>query len=343
MTIRQAVQYGIKKLSKGSELYEKTCSSDVKPFIFSPTPALDTNCILEHILQKSQTFLLVHCGAELSSDEQKQFESALVLRRTGLPVAYITGHKEFYGLDFLVTPDVLIPKPDTELLVEHAVSAASGILAGGQAAPYRIADICTGSGCIAVSVLHEILRDPQIPENNKKSVSMTAADISRTALSVAQKNARNLLYPDATISFFQGDLLNAVPETGQFNMILSNPPYIPADEVTELLKDGRSEPRLALDGDTDSAISAATPAGSSSVPGSISAAHDGLAIIRRLIPQAYQRLLSGGIFLIETGEYNAEKTAGLMKKAGFTDVQIFKDLAGQLRLTQGRKSAVTQK
>ena len=132
-------------------------------------------------------------------------------------------------------------------------------------------------------------------------------------------------------------------------MILSNPPYIPADEVTELLKDGRSEPRLALDGDTDSAISAgtasgaATPAGCCSVPGSISAAHDGLAIIRRLIPQAYQRLLSGGIFLIETGEYNAEKTAGLMKKAGFTDVQIFKDLAGQLRLTQGRKSAVTQK
>ncbi|HAH61923.1 MAG TPA: protein-(glutamine-N5) methyltransferase, release factor-specific, partial [Treponema sp.] len=146
------------------------------------------------------------------------------------------------------------------------------------------------------------------------------------ALGVAERNAPRVLSPEQLqrISVLQGDLLNAVPAEMQFDVILSNPPYVPADEVTDLLRDGRCEPRLALDGDTDTA---AETAGS----------RDGLAIIRRLIPQAFRHLTDTGIFMLETGEYNAEGAASIMEKAGFTQVTTYRDLAGQLRLTTGRK------
>lgn len=298
MDIRSARRDGIAKLSS------------------SPTPALDTDVILEHITGVGKSYFLSHGDTELTIRQTADFNSAVTLRQTGLPVAYITGHKEFYGIDFLVTKDVLIPKPDTELMVEHALEWILQNTDSAQGGAVRIADVCTGSGCIGLSVVHE-LRAPAF---------LTLTDISAAALVVAERNASRVLSPEQLqrASVRQGDLLNAVPAEMRFDVILSNPPYVPADEVTALLSDGRSEPRLALDGDTD------TAAGTS---GSC----DGLAIIRRLIPQAFRHLADTGIFMLETGEYNAEEAASLIKKAGFTQVTTYRDLAGQLRLTTGRK------
>ena len=323
MTVAEAIKTGKAMLADGNVL-----PPDAK-FVPSPTPALDINCILEHILQKDRTYLLIHRDEDLSSEQEQAFLVAVEKRRTGLPVAYITGHKEFYGLDFYVTPDVLIPKPDTELLVEHAVAEATGAGVPKVSAPnaagvgddYKIADICTGSGCIIISVLNELLSSGA--GKGKTAIKAYASDISEAALKIAKTNATRLL-PDTQINFLQGDLFAAFPKEETFDLILSNPPYIPSTMVTELLKDGRSEPVLALDGDVEEA-------------GSASPTNDGLSIIRRLIPQAYSSLNKGGLFLVESGEYNAEETASLMKQAGFSDVEIFKDLAGQLRLTQGRR------
>lgn len=263
---------------------------------------------------------MAHSETVLTDEQQSLFTASLKQRQTGLPVAYITGSKEFYGIDFIVTPDVLIPKPDTELLVEHALAAVRSRISGHTPQkPLHIIDVCTGSGCIALSVFHELDRHIQ------DQISLVLTDISPAALSIAQQNAAHLLQPEQIqqLCFLQGDLLDAVvqgtskPSEIKFDIILSNPPYIPAAEVTELLKDGRNEPRLALDGD----------AGSPS--------NDGLAILRRLIPQAYGHLAASGLFLVETGEYNAMQTAELMKHTGFSSVETFCDLSGQLRLTQG--------
>ncbi|MFA6856597.1 MAG: peptide chain release factor N(5)-glutamine methyltransferase [Treponema sp.] len=282
----------------------------------SPTPALDIDVLLEHITGRSKSYFLSHGETELTAQQLTDFTGAVALRQTGLPVAYITGHKEFYGIDFLVTKDVLIPKPDTELMVEHAVNWISRNISCTPAGSIRIADICTGSGCIGLSVLHEL----RIP------VSLTLTDISAGALNIARQNALYVLSPEQqrNISFLQGDLLQAVPKNTRFTVILCNPPYIPAAEVTELLRDGRGEPRLALDGDAGTA---------DGTPGS----SDGLAVIRRLLPQAFTHLAHGGILMLETGEYNAEEAAVLIKKTGFTQVTTYRDLAGQLRLTTGIK------
>jgi release factor glutamine methyltransferase len=279
------------------------------------TPALDIDVILEHITGYSKSYLLAHSDKELTIEQIISFNKAVEQRQTGLPVAYITGHKEFYGIDFLVTRDVLIPKPDSELMVEHAVHWLT-VQTAKTKRNFNIADVCTGSGCIGLSVMHEIC----IPAN------LTMTDISPEALAVARRNAQSVLTPEKIqhVVFVQGDLLCTIPETVLFDMILSNPPYIPAEEVTELLKDGRSEPRIALDGDTDTAKGTA-------------GSNDGLAIIRRLIPQVFAHLASGGIFMLETGEYNAEEAAALLKKAGFTQVITYRDLAGQLRLTTAIK------
>ena len=295
-------------------LTEENAESVAGRFIRTPTPALDTDCLLQYILNKTKTYLTVHYEATLSDNEEKRFYDYLALRRTGLPIAYITGHKEFYGLDFIVTQDVLIPKPDTECLVELALEKVRESIQTVSSLPYRMADICTGSGCIAISVVKELYYpsiQPSMRIPLEKEITITATDISEAALDVARQNAIRLLPPKIgnSIIFAQGDLLTAIgnrSETKQtFDMIVSNPPYIPTAEVDMLLDDGRNEPRLALDGQ----------------------ASDGLAVIRKLIPQVYEQLSQRGIFLMETGEYNAEQAADLMRETGFLNVRIHRDLA----------------
>ena len=238
---------------------------------------------------------------------------------TGLPVAYITGKKEFFGIEFFVTPDVLIPKPDTEILVEHALKK----ILDYEKKEISLADVCTGSGCIGLSVLFNV----NIKEKDSgKKINLVMTDLSPAALDVAKKNAENI-FSDSKgknkIEFLQGDLLCG--KSG-FDFILSNPPYVPHCEVEKLLLDGRSEPRLALDGDIDFFVSRKSPE-----------TDDGLAVIRRLVPLAYNALNDGGIFLMESGEYQAEDVRNLFCEAGFSETETLNDLSGQQRVTAGKK------
>lgn len=321
----------------------------IKKLINSQTAPLDADVLLSHTIKCSKSFLLAHRNDDLTDAQYGAFMSAIALRQTGLALAYITGHKEFYKLDFIVTQDVLVPKPDTETLVEKAVEGIKELIRnktmttgkavrtaeaskknaettkqneGGQTdGTLRIADICTGSGCVGIAAAREL---------NECGIfcDLTLTDISPRALEIAKQNAERLLTKAQfeRTAFVSSDLLAAISPCALFDAILANPPYVPSDEVTELLKDGRGDPALALDGDADGARERRQSS-------------DGLAITRRLVVQAYEQLTQGGVFFLESGEYNAKEAAHLMKKAGFVRVETHCDLSGKPRVTTGRRAA----
>lgn len=342
-----------------------------RELVSSPTPELDTAVLLQHITGFDKTHLLLNRDFCLTAEQEAEFLSAIERRKTGFPIAYITGHKEFFGLDFYVTPDVLIPKPDTELLVELALDALEDKFRAKPDAIPTVCDMCTGSGCVGLSIV-KTLSDKasekkettdytdgtagckcDVSEDfrecggaeDSRSLSLTLVDISEKALDIAKKNAERLLGRDERsnvpirppnfslltpnsslltphLSFVQSNLFeNVLPA---FDLIVTNPPYVPHSESVELLKDGRSEPLLALDGDVNEA-------------GESSGSCDGLALIRRLVPQCYQHLNRNGVLIMETGEYNAEATAELFKKAGFRNIHIEYDMNEMMRDVVGVK------
>ena len=295
----------------------------------SPSPKLDAEVLLMHCLNFSKTELLLKRDYEIPHDKEAWLNDATTRRASGLPIAYITGHKEFYGYDFIVSPAVLIPKPDTEILVERAVDVILSKIDARPDSLITVCDMCTGSGCIALAVAKTLLEDERIPP--EQLPKFTLADISEPALDIARRNASTLLAPHGSIvasrfNFVRTNLFDAISEAIKFDVILSNPPYIPHTMVDELLRDGRSEPRLALDGDI-------TLTGDRALTQSGAPADDGLEIIRNLIPQAAEHLAPLGTILMETGEYNAEKTAELAQEAGFLST-IHRDLEGQLRVVE---------
>ena len=284
----------------------------------SPSPELDVQVLLSHALNYDKTRLLLFAENHIPDDKLEWLNEAIARRKTGLPVAYITGMKEFYGYDFFVTTDVLIPKPDTEILVEQAVQRIADKIRANKRI-LSICDMCTGSGCIAISVLMTLsekykLDDESIPV-------FTMVDISEKALEVARKNTSQILKrPELLqkIRFIRSNLFENV--TGRFDFILSNPPYIPHSMVKELLKDRRNEPVLALDGDV-------------TMDGELTLKDDGMEVIRNLIEQSTIHLYAGGTTLMETGEYNAEKTSDFARIYGFK-TKIYKDLENQPRVVQ---------
>lgn len=295
----------------------------------SPSPKLDAEVLLMHCLNFSKTELLLKRDYEIPAGKEEWLNNAITRRAAGLPIAYITGHKEFYGYDFFVSPDVLIPKPDTEILVERAVDVILSKIDARPDSLITVCDMCTGSGCIALAAAKTLLEDERIPP--EQLPKFTLADISEPALDIARKNAAVLLAPYGSLvtsrfNFVRTNLFDAISEAIKFDVILSNPPYIPHTMVDELLLDGRSEPRLALDGDI-------TLTGDRALTQSGTPADDGLEIIRNLIPQAASHLAPLGEILMETGEYNAEKTAELAREAGFVS-NIHRDLEGQLRVVE---------
>ena len=312
MTIQQAKIYGKSELTS------------------SPTPELDTAVLLQHITGFDKTHLLLNRDYELTQKQEADFLTAIEKRKTGLPVAYITGHKEFFGLDFYVTPDVLIPKPDTELLVELALDALEDKFRAKPDAIPTVCDMCTGSGCVGLSIAKTLADKAGEKKEttdgtdytDSRRLSFTLVDISEKALAVARKNAERLISQKEMPHFVQSNLFENVLPT--FDLIVTNPPYVPHSESLELLKDGRSEPLLALDGDVDEV-------------GESSGTDDGLALIRRLVPQCYEHLNRNGGLIMETGEYNAEATAELFKQAGFRNVKIEYDMNEMMRDVVGVK------
>ncbi len=285
----------------------------------SATPDLDVQVLLQHAMHYDKTQLLLFSDNHIPDEQLEWLYNAIEKRNTGFPVAYITGHKEFYGFDFFVTPEVLIPKPDTEILVDRALQIILEKMEdSSNAEPLKICDMCTGSGCIGLSVMKTLYAVDKIPVENLPQITMV--DISSHALEIAKKNAARLLPEQEIIkklNFVQSNLFQNIED--KFDLILTNPPYVPSSMVDELLSDGRNEPRLALDGDMII----------ESLEGDTFNT-DGTSIIKQLILQACDHLTFDATILMETGEYNAIKTAEFAQIQGFS-TQIHTDLEGAYR------------
>ena len=286
-----------------------------KQLINSTTPSLDVDCLLCHVLEKNRSWILAHQDESLDELNLKKLNSFIDQRKTGLPIAYIIEKKEFFGLEFFVNKNVLIPKPDTELLIEKAIEI---IEQDFQNKISKVADVCTGSGCVFISIAKQF--------ENTKNIKYFSTDVCHKALEVAKINSQKILgqtFTEENVQFNLADLLDNVTE--KFDMIVSNPPYVPRSIVNDLLLDGRREPPLALDGDACYISTTDSNYG------------DGMSLIRPLIKQSYEQLNDGGIFLIETGEYNAHLTREYLQEIGFSDIITFDDLSGQPRITRAIK------
>jgi release factor glutamine methyltransferase len=267
-----------------------------------PDARADARALLSDTLGRDHAFLIAHSADELEPGALALFRERIARRATGEPVQYITGRQEFYGLDFEVSPAVLIPRPETELLVETALA----LLRDGDAPPL-VCDVGTGSGCIPVALLHE-----------RRDALACGLDISPGALAVAARNAAR--HGVATrLTLLASDCFDALDaaHAASFNLITSNPPYIAESDIQRLQREVREhEPRLAL-----------TPGG------------DGLCVIRRLIAEAPRFLDAGGHLLIEIGYNQHEAVARLVDENVWTLLDIRRDLQGIPRVVVLRRTS----
>jgi len=293
------------------------------------TAALDATLLLSETLGKSREGLILHENAPVAAAQREQYFRLLDRRRNGECIAYILGRREFRGLEFTVNPQVLVPRPDTETLVEavleylsleylsqrredHAKDAKDVRNSFAFSAPplrlceskiettISLLDLCTGSGALAISL-----------KNECPYLSVTASDISAAALETARLNAERLLDGGLkAIEFIESDLFENIP--GKFDIIVSNPPYVPSGEIAALAPEVRREPPLALDGGAD-----------------------GLELIRKIVAQAVGHLSPGGAFLLEADPQQMAAIAGLLEAHGFGGISVRKDLAGRERVIFG--------
>ena len=263
------------------------------------TPFLDACLVLAHSLGIARAGLLARFPETLApADIPASFDEAWARRLAGESVAYILGVKEFFGREFLVDGRVLVPRPDTETLVAAALEVGDAM----SKRPLRVHDVCTGSGAVAVSLAAE-----------RPGWKVSASDLSPDALDVAAANTARLLSGAAsTLALFRADLLEGL--AGPFDLITANPPYVPSGETAALLARGWREPAHALDGGPD-----------------------GLALMPRLIGQAYRALAPGGFLLIESDALQSPDIRAMFLREGFGDIRVWKDLAGLDRITGAGK------
>lgn len=257
---------------------------------------LDARLLLEAVCNTNRNDLLVHADREVEEEQQKKYLVWIRQRAEHIPLQHLTGVQDFMGLEFVVNRNVLIPRQDTEILVEEVLRD----LHDGS----RILDLCTGSGCILLSLLHY--------SNDCQGVGV---DISGEALAVAKENAARLLadkQDDTSVLFFQGDLFEKVD--GRFDLLVSNPPYIRTGDLAGLMEEVREhEPTLALDGSPD-----------------------GLLFYRRILAGCGEHLKNGSKLYFEIGYDQGGDVKSLMEEAGFRDVEIVKDFSGLDRVVSGR-------
>lgn len=277
MTYREALGYGEQTLAMADIAEAK----------------VDAWYLLGMACRIDRSFYYLHMTEELPQEQFDEYQIALKKRAEHVPLQYIIGETEFMGLKFRVNSNVLIPRQDTETLVEEALKVVQPGM--------RVLDLCTGSGCIIISILH-----------NTKQVEGYATDISKQALNVAKENAK---LHDAAVMFERSDLFDHI--TGSFDVIVSNPPYIPTGEMVKLMPEVRLfEPEEALDGK-----------------------EDGLHFYRRIIAECGGHLNPGGRILFEIGYDQGQAVSGMLLDAGFTGVQVKKDLAGLDRIVIGQLPA----
>ena len=260
------------------------------------SPRLDAEVLLAKALDTTRIQLIVDGKRPLSPDELGRMREMVRRRRSREPVAYILGEREFYGRTFRVDRRVLVPRPDTETLVDVALARTRE-----RSLSVRVLDLCTGSGCVAITLGRE-----------RPTSSVWAGDVSPDALAVARDNALRL--GAYNVAWRQGDLYAAVSEPARFDLVTANPPYIPAGDLPSLMADVRDhEPRLALDG-----------------------GDDGLSLLRRVIDGAPARLVSpGGVLAVEVGAGEAAAVVALFERAGFTEIEVQRDYARIERVVSG--------
>jgi release factor glutamine methyltransferase len=263
-----------------------------------PSPRLSAELLLMFTLSSDRAYLFAHPERKLSTEEESRYEAALAERVRGVPAQYITGHQEFWGMDLIVTPAVLIPRPETEHVIETVLELCSAEVRSPKS-KVRIVDVGTGSGCIALALAKEL-----------PHAEIHATDISPGALEIARANAaRHQL--DRRIHFRQADLLGGLKR--DFDFVVSNPPYVgDAEEDQVQLEVRKFEPRNA-----------------------VFAGPKGTEVIARLIPQARQRLRPGGWLIMEISGTIAEEVRKLLE--GWEEVAIKPDLQSIPRVVQARK------
>jgi release factor glutamine methyltransferase len=263
------------------------------------SPRLDAELLLGHVLGVDRVRLFVDASRTLEPAELSAFRALIQRRRRAEPVAYILGTREFYGLSMRVDARVLVPRPDTEILVEVALTRTRSEHLYGEAL-----DLCTGSGCVAIAVARR-----------RPTWRMSGVDVSPEAVAVARSNAERLGAVWNT-RFLVSDLDRALPEGARFDLLTANPPYIPTGDLATLPADVRDhEPRLALDGGPD-----------------------GLDVVRRIVDVALERLHAGGLLALEIGHDQAPRVAALLERAGFTNVERAKDYGGIERVVSAVKA-----
>ena len=276
MTLREAVGEGAARLEKAGV----------------PEAELDAWYLLEWTAGVSRSHYLAYPTEALTEEQESRFLDALALREQRIPLQHITGEQEFMGLSFLVNDQVLVPRQDTELLVEEALK----YLKPGM----RFLDLCTGSGCILLSLLHYC-----------PGAEGIGADLSPGALGMAEKNRDRLGLPAWLV---QSDLFEKIE--GSFDLIVSNPPYIPSGAIPGLMEEVRThEPLMALDGH-----------------------EDGLYFYRRLAKESPRYLKDGGRLCLEIGFDQGESVPALLRDEGFDEIEVVRDLAGLDRVVKARKS-----
>jgi release factor glutamine methyltransferase len=261
-----------------------------------PSAPLAAELLLMHVLGRDRTWLYAHSEEPIDSAHAELFAALTSKRAAGTPTQYLTGKQEFWGLEFEVTPDVLIPRPETEHVIEVALARTGQSRRGDQ---LKIADLGTGSGCLAVALAKEL---PQ--------AKLFATDISPAALAVAARNAARHGVADR-ITFVECNLLEGVQHQSPFDMIVSNPPYVGRNDAKSLPIDVREhEPEIAL-----------------------FAGEDGMSIYPALISQAARHLGDGGILVLELGYGLFEQVSELLEaRRGWTRVSAAQDLAGIVRV-----------
>ena len=272
---------------KGEEILEKANISD---------PSFDATALLLHCFRIDRTEYARRLRQSVPGKDPsyQEYRNAVARRAEHVPLQYITGCADFMGHTFIVTPDVLIPRFDSETLVAAAAKEAKSGM--------RVLDLCTGSGCLLLSLMKEV-----------PGLSGTGCDLSALALRTAEKNAEQLHV--SPVDWCCGDLFRALPENaGPFDMIITNPPYIETEVIGTLDEEVRShEPLMALDGGTD-----------------------GLAFYRRILEDAGRWLVRGGSLFAETGFEQTEKVKELFERAGFTETTVLFDLGGNARVVRGK-------
>ena len=267
-------------------------------------PRLDAEVLVGHALGLDRTGVILSSMRPLEGAELTQLRALVKRRRTHEPIAYLRGHREFYGREFLVDARVLIPRPDTEALIDVALERTNHV-----SLSTRILDLCTGSGCVAVTLARQ-----------RPTARVVATDISEDALTVARENAYRL--GAYNVAFRHGDLFAALEGASRllsttFDLVTANPPYIPSGDIPGLMPDVRDfEPRVALDGGTD-----------------------GLDLVRRIVETAPRYLDVDGVLAMEIGAGEAADTQAILSSAGFRDVAVARDYGRIERVVSGIRPA----